>query len=59
MSIHNYCRQGLIATTNVDWPPLSQAAIVSRELSVPTLAGYFIATSVLKTGDYVRVNEAR
>ncbi|MFL0245670.1 PEP/pyruvate-binding domain-containing protein [Candidatus Clostridium stratigraminis] len=36
--------------------PLSHAAIVARELGIPTVVGCGIATSELKTGDYVIVN---
>jgi phosphohistidine swiveling domain-containing protein len=58
-------------TTNVGWTPifpraaavvtdvgapLSHAAIVARELGIPAVVGCFNATSVLKTGDYVRVD---
>jgi len=57
-------------TTNVGWTPifpraaavitdvgapLSHAAIVARELGIPAVVGCFNATSVLKTGDRVRV----
>jgi len=67
MSIHN------IVTTNLGWmplfprfasvvtdvvAPLSHAAIIAYELGIPTVAGCFNATSVLKTGDYVRVDGA-
>ena len=60
-------------TTNVGWTPLfprlaavvtdvgaplSHAAIVARELGIPAVVGCFNATSVLKTGDYVRVDGA-
>ena len=62
------------ATTNVGWTPLfprlaavvtdvgaplSHAAIVARELGIPAVVGCFNATSVLKTGDRVRVDGAR
>jgi pyruvate,water dikinase len=58
-------------TTNVGWTPifpraaavvtdvgapLSHAAIVARELGIPAVVGCFNATSVLKNGDYVRVD---
>ena len=58
-------------TTNVGWTPLfpraaavitdvgaplSHAAIVARELGIPAVVGCFNATSVLKTGDCVRVD---
>ena len=58
-------------TTNVGWTPifpraaavvtdvgapLSHAAIVARELGVPAVVGCFNATTVLKTGDRVRVD---
>ena len=58
-------------TTNVGWTPifpraaavvtdvgapLSHAAIVARELGVPAVVGCFNATTVLKTGDHVRVD---
>jgi pyruvate,water dikinase len=58
-------------TTNVGWTPifpraaavvtdvgapLSHAAIVARELGIPAVVGCFNATSMLKTGDLVRVN---
>jgi len=58
-------------TTNVGWTPLfprlaavvtdvgaplSHAAIVARELGIPAVVDYFNATSVLKTGDRVRVD---
>ena len=58
-------------TTNVGWTPifpraaavitdvgapLSHAAIVARELGIPAVVGCFNATSVLKTGDLVRVD---
>ena len=58
-------------TTNVGWTPifpraaavitdvgapLSHAAIVARELGIPAVVGCFNATSVLKTGDFVRVD---
>ena len=58
-------------TTNVGWTPifpraaavitdvgapLSHAAIVARELGIPAVAGCFNASSVLKTGDLVRVD---
>ncbi|MEN8172860.1 MAG: PEP-utilizing enzyme [Chloroflexota bacterium] len=58
-------------TTNVGWTtifprtaavitdvgaPLSHAAIVARELGIPAVVGCGDATSVLKTGDLVRVN---
>jgi len=61
-------------TTNVGWTPLfprlaavvtdvgaplSHAAIVARELGIPAVVGCFNATSVLKTGDRVRVDGAR
>jgi len=61
-------------TTNVGWTPifpraaavitdvgapLSHAAIVARELGIPAVVGCFNATSVLKTGDRVRVNGGR
>ena len=61
-------------TTNVGWTPLfprlaavvtdvgaplSHAAIVARELGIPAVVGCFNATSVLKTGDFVRVDGAR
>lgn len=61
-------------TTNVGWTPifpravavvtdvgapLSHAAIVARELGIPAVVGCFNATSVLKTGDYVRVDGAK
>jgi phosphoenolpyruvate synthase/pyruvate phosphate dikinase len=58
-------------TTNVGWTPLfprvkaiitdvgaplSHAAIVARELGIPAVVGCFNATSLLKTGDLVRVD---
>ncbi|HSF82274.1 MAG TPA: PEP-utilizing enzyme [Anaerolineales bacterium] len=58
-------------TTNVGWTPifpraaavvtdvgapLSHAAIVARELGIPAVVGCFNATSLLKTGDRVRVD---
>jgi phosphohistidine swiveling domain-containing protein len=58
-------------TTNVGWTPifpraaavitdvgapLSHAAIVARELGIPAVVGCFNATSMLKTGDRVRVD---
>ncbi len=58
-------------TTNVGWTPifpraaavitdvgapLSHAAIVARELGIPAVVGCFNATSILKTGDFVRVD---
>ena len=58
-------------TTNIGWTPifpraaavitdvgapLSHAAIVARELGIPAVVGCFNATSVLKTGDRVRVD---
>ncbi|MFN2234453.1 MAG: PEP-utilizing enzyme [Anaerolineales bacterium] len=58
-------------TTNVGWTPifpraaavvtdvgapLSHAAIVARELGIPAVVGCFNATSVLKNGDFVRVD---
>ena len=58
-------------TTNVGWTPifpraaaivtdvgapLSHAAIVARELGIPAVVGCFNATSVLKTGDRIRVD---
>ena len=58
-------------TTNVGWTPifpraaavitdvgapLSHAAIVARELGIPAVVGCFNATTVLKTGDRVRVD---
>ena len=58
-------------TTNVGWTPifpraaavitdvgapLSHAAIVARELGIPAVVGCFNATTVLKTGDHVRVD---
>jgi len=58
-------------TTNVGWTPifprvaavitdvgapLSHAAIVARELGIPAVVGCFNATSVLETGDRVRVD---
>jgi pyruvate,water dikinase len=58
-------------TTNVGWTPifpraaavitdvgapLSHAAIVARELGIPAVVGCFKATSILKTGDRVRVD---
>ncbi len=61
-------------TTNVGWTPifplaaavitdvgapLSHAAIVARELGIPAVVGCFNATTVLKTGDRVRVDGAR
>jgi len=61
-------------TTNVGWTPLfprlaavvtdvgaplSHAAIVARELGIPAVVGCFNATSVLKTGDIVRVDGGR
>lgn len=36
--------------------PLSHAAIVARELGIPAVVGCGIATTQLKTGDYVIVN---
>jgi len=36
--------------------PLSHAAIVARELGIPAVVGCGIATSELKTGDWVTVN---
>ncbi len=61
-------------TTNVGWTPLfprlaavvtdvgaplSHAAIVARELGIPAVVGCFNATSLLHTGDLVRVDGAR
>jgi len=61
-------------TTNVGWTPLfprlaavvtdvgaplSHAAIVARELGIPAVVGCFNATSVLKTGDNIRVDGGR
>ncbi len=61
-------------TTNVGWTPLfphgaaivtdvgaplSHAAIVARELGIPAVAGCFNATSTLKTGDRIRVDEGQ
>ena len=58
-------------TTNVGWTPifpraaavvtdvgapLSHAAIVARELGIPAVVGCFNATSMLKTGDRIRVD---
>jgi phosphohistidine swiveling domain-containing protein len=58
-------------TTNVGWTPifplaaavitdvgapLSHAAIVARELGIPAVVGCFNASTVLKTGDRVRVD---
>jgi phosphoenolpyruvate synthase/pyruvate phosphate dikinase len=58
-------------TTNVGWTPifpraaavitdvgapLSHAAIVARELGIPAVVGCFNATSLLKTGDRVRLD---
>ena len=58
-------------TTNLGWTPifpraaavvtdvgapLSHAAIIARELGIPAVVGCFNATSVLKTGDRVRVD---
>jgi pyruvate,water dikinase len=58
-------------TTNVGWTPifpraaavitdvgapLSHAAIVARELGIPAVVGCFNATSLLNTGDRVRVD---
>ncbi len=58
-------------TTNIGWTPifpraaaiitdvgapLSHAAIVARELGIPAVVGCFNATTVLKTGDRVRVD---
>jgi pyruvate,water dikinase len=58
-------------TTNVGWTPifpraaavvtdvgapLSHAVIVARELGIPAVVGCFNATTVLKTGDRVRVD---
>lgn len=58
-------------TTNVGWTPifpraaavvtdvgapLSHAVIVARELGIPAVVGCFNATSLLKTGDLVRVD---
>ena len=36
--------------------PLSHAAIVARELGIPAVVGCGIATTNLKTGDFVTVN---
>jgi pyruvate,water dikinase len=36
--------------------PLSHAAIVARELGIPAVVGCLNATTVLKTGDRVRVD---
>ena len=62
------------ATTNVGWTPifpraaavitdvgapLSHAAIVARELGIPAVVGCFNATTLLKTGDRVRVEGGR
>jgi len=59
------------STTNVGWTPLfprlaaivtdvgaplSHAAIVARELGIPAVVGCFNATTVLNTGDRVRVD---
>jgi pyruvate,water dikinase len=61
-------------TTNIGWTPifpraaavitdvgapLSHAAIVARELGIPAVVGCFNATTVLKTGDRVRVDGAQ
>jgi len=61
-------------TTNVGWTPLfprlaavitdvgaplSHAAIVARELGIPAVVGCFNATSLLHTGDLVRVDGAK
>jgi len=61
-------------TTNVGWTPLfprlaavitdvgaplSHAAIVARELGIPAVVGCFNATSLLRTGDLVRVDGAK
>jgi pyruvate,water dikinase len=61
-------------TTNVGWTPLfpraaaivtdvgaplSHAAIVARELGIPAVVGCGNATSLLRTGDRVRVDGAR
>jgi pyruvate,water dikinase len=61
-------------TTNVGWTPLfprlaavvtdvgaplSHAAIVARELGIPAVVGCFNATTLLVTGDRVRVDGAR
>jgi pyruvate,water dikinase len=39
--------------------PLSHAAIVARELGIPAVVGTGTATSVLHTGDRVRVDGSR
>jgi pyruvate,water dikinase len=61
-------------TTNVGWTPLfprvaavvtdvgaplSHAAIVARELGIPAVVGCFNATTMLKTGDRIRVDGGR
>jgi pyruvate,water dikinase len=61
-------------TTNVGWTPLfprlaavvtdvgaplSHAAIVARELGIPAVVGCFNATTLMKTGDRVRVDGAQ
>jgi pyruvate,water dikinase len=61
-------------TTNVGWTtlfpriaavvtdvgaPLSHAAIVARELGIPAVVGCFNATTMLKTGDSIRVDGGR
>jgi len=61
-------------TTNVGWTPLfprlaavvtdvgaplSHAAIVARELGIPAVVGCFNATSLLRTGDLIRVDGGR
>lgn len=38
--------------------PLSHAAIVARELGIPAVVGCGNATTILKTGDRVRVDGA-
>jgi pyruvate,water dikinase len=39
--------------------PLSHAAIVARELGIPAVVGCGRATTLLRTGDRVRVDGAR
>jgi pyruvate,water dikinase len=61
-------------TTNVGWTPifplaagvitdvgapLSHAAIVARELGIPAVVGCFNATTLLKTGDRLRIDGGR
>ena len=35
---------------------LSHTAIISRELKIPSIVGVENATSIIKTGDYIRID---